>query len=98
MYILEPHTNLTCLFRISLAEFFLILLPELILYDKAASVGPRMWSNPVCLVCLKKIDNNPTLCSKCSWPVCDEKCADSHAKMLECEVFANSTNKVKKYC
>lgn len=49
----------------------------------------------MCLVCLKKIDNNPNLCSKCNWPVCDDKCADSHEKMLECEVFANSANKVK---
>ena len=71
-------------------------MTELILYDKAASVGPRMWSNPVCLVCLSKVEMNPLTCSKCKWPVCSEKCNVAHQKMQECEILSrNSTIQVK---
>ncbi|XP_022921191.2 SET domain-containing protein SmydA-8-like [Onthophagus taurus] len=66
---------------------------ELIFSEKPFAYGPKNDSPPVCLGCYAYIDCT-YLCSKCSWPVCNETCENIPAhKNAECEVFANAMAK-----
>ena len=66
---------------------------ELVMWDNARALGPRMGCPPVCLQCLKPVDGS-FRCEKCNWPVCDEKCANGNAHKIECETLKNVTEKV----
>jgi len=66
---------------------------ELVLWDGAAAMGPRMGGLPVCLQCLKPAKAG-SVCSKCGWPVCGEKCENGTIHKAECSILAQSTNKV----
>jgi len=63
---------------------------ELVLYDSAACVGPRMWSPPVCLQCLKPLTSDYR-CTKCRWPLCGPKCENGTRHQIECNIFASSS-------
>jgi len=65
---------------------------ELILWDNAAAMGPRMGGKPVCLQCLKP-PKPGKLCGLCGWPVCDEKCEAGYTHKLECCILAESIEK-----
>jgi len=67
---------------------------ELILWDDAAAMGPRMGGTAVCLQCLK-VSTLEYLCSSCNWPVCGKKCEMGSIHKKECEILKNSTIKVK---
>eukprot|EP00092_Neocalanus_flemingeri_P005352 GFUD01005766.1.p1 GENE.GFUD01005766.1~~GFUD01005766.1.p1 ORF type:complete len:592 (-),score=147.56 GFUD01005766.1:293-2068(-) len=67
---------------------------ELVMWDNAAALGPRMGCPPVCLQCLKPV-NGSFSCEKCNWPVCDKKCADGSAHRIECETLKNAKEKVE---
>lgn len=67
---------------------------ELVMYDNAAAMGPRMGSAPVCLQCLKGVDGK-FRCGGCGWPMCDKKCQDGFAHKIECDILAKSTQKVE---
>ena len=46
---------------------------ETVVTDQALVSGPK--TNPVCLGCLGTLPgDNPARCSKCSWPMCSDKC------------------------
>ena len=47
---------------------------ELVMWDNAACLGPRMGCPPCCLQCLKKTDGSYR-CPECGWPMCAEQCA-----------------------
>lgn len=66
---------------------------ELVMYDNAAAMGPRMGSAPVCLQCLKGVDG-AYRCEGCGWPMCDKKCQDGFAHKIECDILKKSTEKV----
>jgi len=67
---------------------------ELVMWDNAAALGPRMGCPPVCLQCLKPCDGS-FRCEKCNWPMCDKKCADGNAHKIECETLKNAKEKVE---
>ncbi|XP_023328599.1 protein msta isoform X2 [Eurytemora carolleeae] len=66
---------------------------ELIMWDGAAAMGPRMGGAPVCLQCLKPAKSD-VRCGDCGWPVCGEECQKGHAHQIECPVLAKSKEKV----
>jgi len=66
---------------------------ELILWDEAAAMGPRMGGTPVCLQCLKPAKPG-ALCTVCGWPVCDEVCQNGAAHQMECNILSKSTEKI----
>ncbi|TRY75019.1 hypothetical protein TCAL_07034 [Tigriopus californicus] len=66
---------------------------ELILYDRTMAFGPKMGSAPVCLHCMKPIQNVDHLCSTCAWPFCSDKCSQSQTHRMECSILAR--NKMK---
>lgn len=53
-------------------------------------VGPKAFTYPLCLGCYSawpRLPDTHTLCSKCSWPVCDSECENNpHHKDYECQV------------
>jgi len=67
---------------------------ELVMWDAAAALGPRMGCPPVCLQCLKPSDGSYR-CESCSWPVCDQKCSQGNAHKIECETLKNAAEKVE---
>ena len=67
---------------------------ELVMWDNAAALGPRMGCSPACLQCLKPADGS-FRCGNCNWPVCDQKCADGNAHKIECETLKNAKEKVE---
>jgi len=66
---------------------------ELIMWDEAACLGPRMGGPPVCLNCLKKWNSGST-CERCAWPVCNENCQNGSVHRLECKFLAKSNKKL----
>jgi len=66
---------------------------ELIMWDNAAALGPRMGCPPVCLQCLKSC-NGSFRCANCNWPTCDQKCADGNTHKIECETLKNAKDQV----
>jgi hypothetical protein len=61
--------------------------------DKLLAAGPKLASRPICLGCNKTlIEPNPWTdfykCSKCTWPLCGEKCENSTAHVDECKVMS----------
>lgn len=67
---------------------------ELVMYDSAAAMGPRMGSAPVCLQCLKAVDGKYR-CGGCGWPMCDNKCQNGFAHKIECDVLKTSKEKIE---
>lgn len=67
---------------------------ELVMWDNAAALGPRMGSPPVCLDCLKPLDGSYR-CSQCQWPVCSKECEMGNAHKFECELLTNAAEKVE---
>jgi len=67
---------------------------ELVMWDSAAALGPRMGCAPCCLQCLKPVDGS-YFCQVCSWPVCNEKCSAGTAHKIECETLKNVKEKVE---
>ncbi len=63
---------------------------ELILYDQALALGPKMaGSSLVCLQCLKQLpDDHLYQCNQCKWPVCNEKCEKGKCHQRECEALS----------
>ena len=47
---------------------------ELVMWDNAACLGPRMGCPPCCLQCLKRTDGK-FFCPECGWPMCGEQCS-----------------------
>jgi hypothetical protein len=66
---------------------------ELVMWDNAAALGPRMGTAPVCLQCLKPVDGS-YMCPECAWPMCDQKCAEGHSHKIECALLKGATEKV----
>merc|ERR1711881_752853 len=66
---------------------------ELVMWDAAAALGPRMGCAPVCLQCLKPVDGSYR-CEICNWPFCDKKCSEGNAHKIECETLKNAKEKV----
>jgi len=67
---------------------------ELIMWDTAAAMGPRMGSPPVCLQCLKAVDGS-FRCEECNWPMCRSQCAQGKAHAIECRLLKNTVGKVE---
>lgn len=64
---------------------------EEILSEMPFVVGPKASTYPLCLSCFSSWPQTPekTLCSRCSWPVCNEDCANASIhKDYECPIFA----------
>ncbi|CAG5095368.1 Similar to SmydA-8: SET domain-containing protein SmydA-8 [Cotesia congregata] len=64
---------------------------EEILSEMPFVVGPKASTYPLCLSCFSSWPQSPeqTLCSRCSWPVCNENCANASIhKDYECPIFA----------
>ncbi|CAG7786915.1 unnamed protein product [Allacma fusca] len=61
----------------------------LILSEKYLVAGPMRSSGLICLGCHSEFRDNKDRrqCSKCSWPVCGEKCASSKFHVNECKFF-----------
>lgn len=59
-----------------------------VLSEYPAVIGPKVDSPIICLTCFTPLTGR-TLCSSCSWPVCNDKCekASLHAEG-ECPIFA----------
>ncbi|XP_076240125.1 uncharacterized protein LOC143182785 [Calliopsis andreniformis] len=60
-------------------------------------VGPKAFTQPLCLSCYTPwpptLDDKP-LCSKCGWPVCSAECENQpQHKNYECEIFAQANEK-----
>ena len=66
---------------------------ELIMWDNAAAIGPKMGGPPVCLQCLKPVDGSYR-CENCKWPMCNKKCADGKVHKIECEILKNAKEEV----
>ena len=66
---------------------------ELVLWDRAAAVGPAADALPVCLECFGKVDGS-FLCPKCQFPLCGAKCVGKNLHRDECELFAKLEKKV----
>jgi hypothetical protein len=45
----------------------------IVMTESPVAVGPKRASYPVCLGCHKRVDGS-YLCSKCTFPMCNEKC------------------------
>jgi hypothetical protein len=69
---------------------------ELVLWDSAAAMGPRMGSSTVCLQCLKPLgaESAGQRCSQCGWPVCDSVCESGPAHRIECPVLAKAKDRM----
>ena len=67
---------------------------EMVLWDNAACLGPRMGCAPCCLQCLKPVTGE-AVCGQCGWPVCDEKCAQGKVHCIECDTLKQSKEKVE---
>jgi len=67
---------------------------ELVMWDNAAALGPRMGTAPVCLQCLKPVDGS-YMCPECGWPMCDEKCAKGRSHEIECSTLKAATKKIE---
>jgi len=67
---------------------------ELVMWDAAAALGPRMGCAPVCLQCLKPVDGSYR-CEICNWPFCNKKCSEGNAHKIECETLKNAKEKVE---
>ena len=67
---------------------------ELIMWDKAAALGPRMGCPPCCLHCLKPVDGS-YVCPACSWPMCSEQCAQGRVHSIECNILKNCPDKIE---
>ena len=67
---------------------------ELVMWDNAACLGPRMGCPPCCLQCLKKTDGSYR-CPECGWPMCDDQCARARVHVIECQTLRNSPEKVE---
>jgi len=65
---------------------------ELVLWDRAAAVGPGADALPVCLECFGKVDGS-FLCPKCQFPLCGTKCVGKNMHKDECEIFAKLEKK-----
>lgn len=65
---------------------------EEILNELPFVVGPKLSTYPLCLSCYTPWEissENPTLCSKCGWPVCNEECANAPQHHdYECSIFS----------
>ncbi|KAL1464974.1 hypothetical protein WDU94_004572 [Cyamophila willieti] len=61
---------------------------ESVLTEYPAVIGPKVDSPIICLTCFAPVSGR-VLCSKCSWPVCNDTCekASLHAEG-ECPIFA----------
>ena len=61
---------------------------EIVFEERPLVVGPcKHAKKPVCLVCLSPVVNVKE-CGKCGWPMCSEKCSDSHGAFEECEIIS----------
>ena len=67
---------------------------ELVMWDNAAALGPRMGCPPCCLQCLKPVDGS-FVCPACSWPMCSEQCAQGRAHSIECSILKNCPDKIE---
>ena len=67
---------------------------ELVMWDNAACLGPRMGCPPCCLQCLKKTDGEYK-CPDCGWPMCDKKCAQGMSHAIECQTLARSEERIE---
>ena len=67
---------------------------ELVMWDSAACLGPRMGCPPCCLQCLKRTDGTFS-CPECGWPMCDLQCAQGKSHAIECHTLKNSPEKVE---
>lgn len=80
----------------------LIKKGEVILRESPLIVGPKMFTTPVCLGCMKKLSPLPShtdyyKCSKCKWPMCSKACENDSWHRDECKVFqqANYCNDIR---
>lgn len=63
---------------------------ELILYDQALALGPRISDDLICLQCIKKLpSDHEYTCSTCHWPMCNEKCQNGKTHQRECAILAS---------
>jgi hypothetical protein len=74
---------------------------ELVLWDSAAAMGPRMGSSTVCLQCLKPLpaakdaaEAAKQRCAACGWPVCGPDCASGPAHRIECPALAEAAKSI----
>lgn len=72
---------------------------ELVLWDRAAAVGPGADTLPVCLECFKKVESREGgggpafLCPGCSFPLCGPKCVAGSLHKEECSIFSKLQKK-----
>lgn len=67
---------------------------ELVMWDNAAALGPRMGSPPVCLDCLKAVDGGYR-CTQCDWPLCSLACEQGNIHKMECSTLAVRAGQVQ---
>lgn len=60
---------------------------EVIINEPPLIRGPSKITGPVCLSCLRSIDQqNSSECVKCGWPLCkDESCHTDDGHNIECD-------------
>jgi len=63
---------------------------EVIFEEVPVTAGPKQYTPPVCLGCHKLVSLTGYRCSKCEWPMCDEKCEKRPIHRGECSIFAQS--------
>ncbi|XP_023321991.1 protein msta [Eurytemora carolleeae] len=61
---------------------------ELVLWDKAAVVGPGPETLPVCVQCLVRLTPDHVLCSSCNLPLCGAECMNKKEHNDECQIFS----------
>ena len=66
---------------------------ELVLWDRAAAVGPAADALPVCLECFGKVDGS-FFCPQCQFPLCGPKCVGKSLHKEECQIFAKLERKI----
>ena len=68
---------------------------EVIFSEEALALGPNHSTPPCCLECLRKVQDDKSVCPNCNLLVCEEMCAygEEHAK--ECEIFSKMSPKLK---
>ena len=65
-------------------------LSELILYDQALVIGPKIGNQYQCLNCMKTLPKDHAYqCSKCKWPLCDLDCEKGKSHQRECATLAS---------
>lgn len=66
-----------------------IKVGEVIIEEQPVTVGPKQFTNPVCLGCHKEVGFS-FRCPECEWPLCGPECQARSIHQIECSTLAKS--------